>query len=62
MIIQSGLSNGYAFGMIRSLDKGIDIAGIFFIAGLMWMDTDAEPYIISARLCGLVSRCQLYTD
>ena len=64
MIIQSGLANGNAFGVIRSLDKGIDIAGIFFIAGLMWMDTDAEPYIIMGfgYAAWLVSRCQLYTD
>ena len=64
MIIQSGLANGNAFGVIRSLDKGIDIAGIFFIAGLMWMDTNAEPHIIMGfgNTAWLGSRCQFYTD
>ena len=35
MIIQSGLANGNAFGMIRSLDKSIDFTGIFFISYLV---------------------------
>ena len=63
MIIKPRLADGHTFRMIGSSDKSVNITGIIFIASLIRMHTNAEPYIVICLGDGAwLMRCgQLHT-